>query len=131
MFKRSVAAIIALAPFMQSALAHDAPTAELGCFVFDSNGKIIRPEKMSDKELLQAINCKRIDEAQTAADQQQFDKQQQRQAESSQVDSDLRDAMAQQKASTQQIREMQPAGGGAQVPYPPPGNARTVILQSQ
>ncbi len=131
MLRFSAVAITAFSLFMHSAFAHDAPTPELGCNIFDSKGRIIQPDRMSDKELMQAMNCKRVEEAQNAAAQERTEQYQEWKKQYEAAGAAMQDALDQQKASTQQIRDMQPAGGGAQIPYPAPGNAPTVIIQSQ
>ena len=49
------AAVIAL--FSATAQAHDAPTKELGCMVFNSKGRHLKPNEMSEKETMQVSNC--------------------------------------------------------------------------
>lgn len=49
------AAIVVL--FSITAQAHDAPTKELGCMVFNSKGRHLKPAEMSDREMMQVSNC--------------------------------------------------------------------------
>jgi len=46
--------------------AHDAPTKELDCMIFNSKGRHLKPSEMSEKETMQVANCmqdKKFDEA--------------------------------------------------------------------
>ncbi|MBB2999637.1 hypothetical protein FHX57_001968 [Paraburkholderia tropica] len=119
---RKTILIASVSLYMSSgvSLAEEIPQPDLGCYVFDGAGKVVPVKQLSDRQLLQVLHC-----------QQVADSNAQKAAAIDASTAELQKDLAEQKASIQQIREMQPTGGGAQVPYPPPGNARTVILQSQ
>jgi hypothetical protein len=55
--KYRLAGAAAIVLFSTTAHAHDAPTKELGCMVFNSKGRHLHPNEMSEKEVMQVSNC--------------------------------------------------------------------------
>lgn len=63
---RELLAVIVVTLLAADAQAHDAPTKELDCMIFNSKGRHLKPAEMSEKETMQVANCmqdKKFDEA--------------------------------------------------------------------
>lgn len=116
----------------QQARAEDIPTPALGCHIFDAKGRAVRPSAMTDKQLMQAMNCEQVAEAQAVQSQASADSQadfNQRMAKSDADLAKLNDDLA--SAYAVSAKPISQWGTAAHIDTPLPYNTPAIVIQTR